>query len=48
MSEKKVLAKMPKSADPTKGLGAMLIGIHKPTEKDSPLPFGESGDEDRA
>ena len=29
----------PKSADPTKGLGSILLGPHEPDENDTPLPF---------
>lgn len=38
----------PKSADPTKGLGHILLGPHEPDENDRPLPFGKDDDDDRA
>jgi hypothetical protein len=36
----------PKSADPTKGLGAILIGVHVPDPKvDRQLPLAKADDD---
>lgn len=33
-------------ADPTKGLGAVTLGVHMPTKADLPLPFDENVDDE--